>query len=140
MNASQPLVSVVTPFYNPAPYFAQCIESVLAQTYTNFEYVLLDNHSTDGSADLAREYARRDARVKVVRNETFLTMTQNHNAVLRLMSPESRYCKVLQADDWLFPSCIAEMVRVAEAQPSIGVVSAYTLLERSVLHWHVRPA
>jgi len=132
VSSGQPLVSVVTPFYNAAPYFAQCIESVLAQTYGNFEYVLLDNLSTDGSGDLAREYASRDSRLRVVRNETFLSLTQNHNAVLRLMSKESRYCKVLQADDWLFPSCLSEMVRIAEANPSIGIVSAYTLLERSV--------
>jgi glycosyltransferase involved in cell wall biosynthesis len=132
MSSSQPLVTIATPFYNAAPYFQQCIESVLAQSYQNFEYILLDNMSTDGSGDLAREYARRDPRLRVIRNEEFLSLTQNHNAVLRLISPASRYCKVLQADDWLFPNCLVEMVRVAEAQPSIGVVSAYTLLERSV--------
>ena len=56
--ASRPLVSVVTPFYNTAPYLAQCIESVLAQTYPHFEYILMDNCSTDGSAEIAETYAR----------------------------------------------------------------------------------
>jgi len=128
----QPLVSIATPFFNAAPYFQQCIESVLGQSYGNFEYVLLDNCSTDGSAEIAEEYARRDKRLRVLRNEKRLSGTQNHNAVLRQISPGSRYCKLLQADDWLFPSCLAELVRVAEAHPSIGVVSAYTLLERDV--------
>jgi glycosyltransferase involved in cell wall biosynthesis len=127
-----PLVSVVTPFYNPAPYFVQCIESVLAQDYPEFEYILLDNHSTDGSFDLAQSYASKDSRVRVLRNATRLGATQNHNEVLRQISPRSKYVKVLQADDWLFPSCLKEMVRVAEANPTIGVVGAYTLLERSV--------
>jgi glycosyltransferase involved in cell wall biosynthesis len=127
-----PLVSVVTPFFNAAPYFEQCIESVLAQTYTNIEYILQDNCSTDGSAVVAESYARRDSRIRVVRNREFLSMAGNHNSAVRQISPDAAYCKVLQADDWLFPNCLSEMVRVARAAPSIGIVSAYTLIERDV--------
>ena len=58
--ASRPLVSVVTPFYNTAPYLAQCIESVLTQTYPHFEYILMDNCGTDGSGEIAESYPRRE--------------------------------------------------------------------------------
>ena len=57
-NTDETAISVVTPFYNTAPYLAQCIESVLAQTHRNFEYVLVDNQSTDGSAEIAASYKR----------------------------------------------------------------------------------
>ena len=50
---SQPLVSVVTPFYNTADYLGECIESVLRQTYENWGYVLVDNCSTDGLSEIA---------------------------------------------------------------------------------------
>ena len=64
---NRPLVSVVTPFFNTAPYLAECIESVLAQSYSHFEYILLDNCSTDGSSEIAAAYASRDSRIRLIR-------------------------------------------------------------------------
>jgi len=62
----------------------------------------------------------------------FLPALQNLNHTFRQISPESRYCKAVHADDWLFPDCITQMVRVAEAHPSVGIVSAYRLEEEQV--------
>lgn len=129
---SEALVSVVTPFYNTGPYIGQCIESVLAQTYRNFEYVILDNCSTDDSAVIAERYARADPRIRFVRNARFLPRLGNFNEALRHISPHSTYCKVVLADDWLFPTCLADMVAVAAAHPSIGIVGAFTLLQTAV--------
>lgn len=129
---SQPLVSVVTPVYNGAEFLAECIESVLAQTYENWEYVIVDNRSTDHSLEIAQQYAQQDARIRVHSNAEFLKQFQNWNHAMRQISPESKYCKVLHADDWLFPECIARMVKVAEAHPSVGIVSAYRLDENQV--------
>ena len=128
----QPLVSIVTPVYNGAPYLAECIDSVLAQTYQNWEYVIVNNCSTDRSLEIAQQYARRDARIRVCTNDRFLNQMQNWNHTLRQISSESKYCKVIHADDWLFPECLARMVQVAEAHPSIGIVSAYRLEEDRV--------
>ena len=63
MKPDQPLVSVVTPVYNSREYLAECMESVLAQTHEHWEYVVMDNCSTDGSLELAREFEARDGRV-----------------------------------------------------------------------------
>jgi glycosyltransferase involved in cell wall biosynthesis len=125
---SAPLVSVVTPFYNTCDYLAECIESVLRQTHANWEYVLVDNCSTDGSSEIAAEYAGRfPDKIHVVRPQAFLSQVQNYNFALTCISPESKYCKMVQADDWLFPECIKSMVQAAEEHPSVGIVAAYLL-------------
>lgn len=132
MQRRQPLVSIVTPVYNAQKYLAECIESVLVQSYENWEYVLVNNCSKDGSLAIAREYSARDPRIRVVDNEVFLTSLQNFNHMLRQISPESKYCKIVHADDWLFPSCVSEMVELAEANPSVGIVGSYRLVGERV--------
>jgi glycosyltransferase involved in cell wall biosynthesis len=129
----QPLVSIVTPVYNNEEYIGECIESILAQTYQNWDYTILNNCSADRSGEIARGYAARDARIKVHDNQQFLRAVPNHNAALRHISPDSKYCKIVFADDWIFPQCIAEMVAVAEDHPSVGVVGAYGLQEHEIL-------
>ena len=126
-STSQPLVSVVTPLYNNAEYLGQCIESVLAQTYEEWDYTIVNNCSTDGSGEVASSYAARDSRIRVVSNDVFLRAIANHNVALRQSSPFSKYCKVVFADDWIFPQCIEQMVAVAEEHPSVGIVGAYGL-------------
>jgi glycosyltransferase involved in cell wall biosynthesis len=123
----QPLVSVVTPMYNNVQYVKECIASVRAQSYRNWHYVILNNCSTDGSADIAHEYAQQDSRISVYDNPRFLPVVANHNAALRQVSPSSKYCKMVFSDDWLFPRCLEEMVAVAEAHPSTGIVGAFGL-------------
>ncbi len=125
--APRPLVSVVTPFYNTAPYLAQCIESVLAQSYSEFEYILVDNCSTDGSTEIAEEYARRDPRIRLIRRSQLLSQVQNYNGALAEISEASQYCKIVQADDYIFPDCLRLMVQAFEQSESIGLVSSYRL-------------
>jgi glycosyltransferase involved in cell wall biosynthesis len=124
---NEPLVSVVTPVYNGEQYLRECVESVLAQTYTNWEHVIVNNRSTDRTLEIAREYAARDPRIRVHDNETFVRIVANHNIAFRLISPESVYCKVLGADDWLFPECLEKMVGLAEEHPSVAIVQSYRL-------------
>lgn len=131
-TASQPLVSILTPVYNGAQYLSECIESVLAQTYPNWEYIIIDNCSTDGSVEIARQYAAKDRRIRLHENPHFLRALPNHNATLQQISPSSKYCKIVFADDWIFPECLERMVALAQEYPSIGMVSAYVLEGRAV--------
>jgi glycosyltransferase involved in cell wall biosynthesis len=126
-QAAGPLVSVVTPFFNTAPYLAECIESVLAQSYSRFEYILLDNCSTDGSTEIAARYASRDSRIRLIRCSEFLSQLANYNRALGEISEASTYCKIVQADDWIFPECLESMVQAFEQSESIGLVSSYWL-------------
>jgi glycosyltransferase involved in cell wall biosynthesis len=123
----KPFVSVVTPVYNGADFLAECMESVLRQTYDNFEYIVVNNCSTDGTLDIALAYARKDSRVRVHSNETFVGVIENHNIAFRQISSNSKYCKVVSADDWLFPDCLAKMTDLAEAHPSVGIIGSYQL-------------
>jgi glycosyltransferase involved in cell wall biosynthesis len=123
----QPLVSVLTPVFNGEPYLAECIESVLAQTHSNWHYTIVNNRSTDGTLEIANRYAQKDPRIRVVTNDRFYRVSENHNVAFRLMPPEAKYCKVVLADDWIFPECLSELVAIAEKHPSVGLVGAYGL-------------
>src|SRR5229473_6283121 len=130
---AQPLVSVITPVYNGEEFLIQCIESVLAQSYQNWDYLIVNNCSTDRTLEIAQEYAARNPRIRVHSNQRFASVIENHNISLRQISPQSKYCKVVFADDWLFPNCLMEMVKVAELYASVGIVGAYGLDGKEVL-------
>ena len=124
---TQPLISVITPFYNTEQYLAECIESVLAQDYYNFEYILVDNCSTDRSGIIAEAYAGLDPRIRLVKNTHFLQQIGNYNYAVDLSSNESQYCKIVEADNYIFPQCLSLMVKAFEQSDSIGLVSSYWL-------------
>lgn len=131
-NNSQPLVSILTPVYDGAKYLRQCIESVLAQTYSHWEYIIVDNRSTDENISIAREYERQDSRIQVHENKQHLAMLPNSNSALRKMSPSAKYCKIVHTDDWLMPECLERMVAVAEENSCVTIVISYRLEENRV--------
>jgi glycosyltransferase involved in cell wall biosynthesis len=131
-STARPMVSVVTPFYNTAPYLAQCIESVLAQSYREFEYILVDNCSTDGSKDIAETYAKRDPRIRLIRCSQFVPQIPNYNRALAEICDASKYCKIVEADNYILPGCLELMVRAFEQSESIGLVSSYCLCQNTI--------
>ncbi len=128
-----PLVSVLTPVYNNGEFIAECIESILGQTYTNFEYLIVNNCSTDKTLEIAQLYAKKDSRIRVHNNEEFLGVIENHNLAFSLMPSEAKYCKVVSADDFIHPDCLRSMVELAEANPSIGMVGSYSIAGKKVM-------
>ena len=138
MNKNSPLVSIVTPFYNTQLYLAECIESVLRQTYGNWEYVLLDNCSSDESLSIANRYAARDSRIRVIECSDFVGQIANYNRALQCISPESKYTKMVEADNWLYPDCLEKMVGLAEANDKVDVVGSYNITEHAVRFRGVR--
>jgi glycosyltransferase involved in cell wall biosynthesis len=122
-----PLVSLVTPVYNGGEYLRECIESVRAQTYTNWRYVIVNNFSADDTLEIARHYAALDPRISVSNNAAFLPIVPNHNHALSLIDPHSVYCKPVMADDWLYPECLEKLVACALARPSVGLVCSSAL-------------
>lgn len=133
-TGSQPLVSVLTPVYNGAEYLAECIESVLAQTYQTWKYIIVNNCSTDNTLEIARKYADQDDRIRIVSNREFVGVIENHNIAFSLVPEESKYCKVVSADDYLFRDCVERLVDVAEQNPRVAIVASYAINDRGI-HW-----
>jgi len=127
-TGAKPRVAVVTPVYNGERHLAACIESVLAQTYQDFEYLIINNCSTDRTLQIAQSYAAKDPRIRVHSNPELLGVVDSHNKAFSMASPDSEYIKIVGADDWLYPRCIEEMVAVADQHPSIGMVTSYVLV------------
>jgi glycosyltransferase involved in cell wall biosynthesis len=110
--------------YNGEEYLAECIQSVVDQTYSNWEYVIVDNVSRDRTFEIAQSFARNDSRIRIVRATEFLDIYGNHNRALSEMHAGARYFKFLHADDLLYRECLEKLVGVAERHPSVGLVSS----------------
>jgi glycosyltransferase involved in cell wall biosynthesis len=134
------LVSVVTPVYNGGKYLRECIESVVAQSYTNWRYTIVNNRSADNSLEIALRYASLDSRVRVHNNVEFLPIIDNHNRAYSLIDRDSIFCKPLMADDRLYPECIETMVSCAQTQPSIGLVCSLASMGNNKTRFDMRPA
>jgi Glycosyl transferase family 2 len=113
-----PLVSVLLTAYNREAHIGASIESVLAQTFTDFELLITDNCSTDATVDVAREYARRDPRIRVVVNETNLGQFGNRNRAAHLARGE--FLKYHDSDDIMYPHCLDVMVAPLSSEPRAG--------------------
>lgn len=110
-----PKVSVCIPTYNGARYLPGAIASVLAQTYQDFEVVIVDNASTDSSVELLTELAKQSDKIHVFRNARNLGLAGNLNRCAELARGE--FIKYLCVDDLLLPDCLALLVRGLQAHP-----------------------
>ena len=111
-----PLVSVLLTAYNREEYLVASIESVLAQTCGNFELIVVDDRSSDATLSIAREYERRDSRVRVHANERNLGDYGNRNFAGSLARGE--FLKFHDSDDIMYPHCLEIMVRYLSTTPS----------------------
>ncbi len=93
----QTLVSIITPNYNCKNFIAQTIKSVLSQTYTNWEMLIVDDCSTDGSYEVALEYVSSDKRIKVIRNEKNSGAVVSRNKAIEISNGE--FIAFLDSDD-----------------------------------------
>jgi glycosyltransferase involved in cell wall biosynthesis len=134
-GGTKPLVCVLTPVYNGEKLLAGCIRSVLEQTYTNFQYIIVNNRSTDGTLEIAQSFAKLDSRIRIHDNVDFLNVVDNHNKAFSLIPEEAKYSKNVDADDWIFPNCLEELVKRAEEFPTVGMVTSYVMCGRGRVGW-----
>jgi glycosyltransferase involved in cell wall biosynthesis len=117
-RSDHPLVSVLVPVYNGEKYLAECLDSILAQDFTELEILIADDGSTDGSRELIQRYAEKDSRIRWWRNPANLGLAGNFNGCLRAARHD--YIKyVLQDDVLLSRSAIRQMVQALDADPAV---------------------
>lgn len=97
----KPLISIIVPVYNVKMYLRQCLDSILAQTLTDWEAILVDDGSTDGSGDICDEYAAADARIRVIHKEN---TGQADSRNIALSEAAADYIGFVDSDDWIEPS------------------------------------
>ena len=117
MNRRKSRVSIGMPVFNGEKYLRESIESILDQTYQNFELIISDNASTDRTQEICLEYARKDNRISYYRNDKNLGGPRNYNRVFELSSAE--YFKWAAYDDVLAPDFLRKCVNVLDRDPSI---------------------
>jgi len=118
----RPPLSVVMPVHNAGPFLADAIGSVLDQTYSDFEFVILDDASTDGSFEVAREWATRDPRIRLERSCTNLGLVGSSNAVVELARAD--VIARMDADDISDPNRLARQWQVLSDHPDASLVGA----------------
>lgn len=121
-QSSSPSVSVVIPVYNGERFLVEAIDSVLSQTFADFELIILDNCSTDSSFDIAKNYAEKDQRVRVIRNSENIGMVGNWN--LAVLEATGDFIKLLCADDQIEPSHLQDFVEIFQSHPNVTLVTA----------------
>lgn len=109
-NSTPPLVSVIVPVYNALSYLPRCVDSILAQTYTHLEVLLVDDGSTDGSAECCDRYAS-DSRVRAIHKPNGGVSSARN---VGIEQAQGHYISFCDSDDYLHPQMIEILVRAAE--------------------------
>jgi glycosyltransferase involved in cell wall biosynthesis len=118
-----PLISVVMPVYNGEKYLLDAIESILTQTFTDFEFIIIDDGSTDHSLEIIESYAKRDQRIKIVINKGNLGLAKSLNIGIGISRGE--YIARMDADDISLPGRFTAQVQFLQANPSMDVVGSW---------------
>ena len=128
-NTKTPLVSVIIPVYNVAYYLAQCLESVILQTYKNLEIIIIDDASPDSSATVYNLYASRDPRIKIIKHDKNMGLGVARNTGLAVANGE--YIHFCDSDDYLSLNFYESMVDAATYAHSDMAVASYNRLDSS---------
>lgn len=108
--------------YNGERYLREAVESILNQTFTDFEFIIIDDGSTDSTWDILAEYATRDRRIVLMRNEENIGLTKSLNRGLRVA--RGKYIARQDADDISMPERLAKQVSVLDTRPQVVLVGA----------------
>ena len=117
-----PDITVIVPVYNTEPYLRRCIESIINQTFHNIEIILVDDGSTDASAEILSDYASRDNRITVIQQEN-QGLSAARNTGMR--SAEGEYIMFVDSDDWIDANTCEKALRAAKTFSADIVIWTY---------------
>ena len=110
-NRMNPKVSIIVPVYNAEKYINKCIDSILSQTFTDFECILVNDYTPDGSGKICAEYAKNDKRIKLIHNEK--NMGASLSRKIGLENSSGEYIQFIDSDDWVEPDMIEKLYEKA---------------------------
>ena len=108
-KAIAPKVSVIVPVYNTRKYIAECIDSIFAQTFQDFEIICINDGSTDNSLSVLKKYAKRDSRIRIITQKNSGTSAARNNAI---KTASAKYIYPLDSDDKIAPTCLKELYKI----------------------------
>ncbi|QTH42269.1 glycosyltransferase family 2 protein [Cohnella sp. LGH] len=133
-----PKVSVVMPVYNGAQHLHESIESIQRQTFTDWEFIIINEFgSNDGSAEIVEMYAKGDKRIRLVQNDQRLGLGESLNKGIRLA--EGQYIARMDADDLSHPTRFAKQVELMDANPNVAICGTYQNHFGPGINWVHRP-
>ena len=127
MMSQEPLVSVLIPCYNCEKYVEEAVMSIIEQSYSNLEILVIDDGSTDNTGSILQELAQKDSRIRYIKNETNLKLIRTLNKGIDLC--RGKYIARMDADDISLPTRIVKQVNFLEKHPDIGIVGTLSLAD-----------
>lgn len=118
------MISVIMAVYNAEKYLKECVESILNQSYTNFEFIIINDCSTDRSLEILEEYSKKDPRIFLINNEENLGLTKNLNRGLN--KAKGKYIARMDADDISELNRFEEQVKFLEENSKIDIVGTFS--------------
>jgi glycosyltransferase involved in cell wall biosynthesis len=116
-----PKVSVILPAYNAEKYIAETIESILNQTYKDFEFIIVNDCSTDSTKEIIENFAKQDKRIRLVSNDRNLKVSKTANKGIELANGE--YIARTDSDDWSYPDRLEKQLKFMESNPEVVLLS-----------------
>lgn len=129
----QPAISIIVPVYNSSQYISKCIESILAQTFQNFELILVNDGSTDQSGQICDQYARVDGRIKVVHKKNG-GVSSARNTGINIAKGE--FISFVDGDDWIYSDMYYRLYELCkETDSDISICGNYREVNGDVIHF-----
>ncbi|MBX9599203.1 MAG: glycosyltransferase [Burkholderiales bacterium] len=118
-----PMISVVMPVYNAEKYIVEAVDSILNQTYSDFEFIIIDDCSTDGSYEILQSYAAKDNRIRLFKNNVNNKLPKTLN--FGISQAKGKYIARMDADDISLPERFSKQIEFMESHPEIGVCGSW---------------
>lgn len=123
---SNPLISIVLPVYNAEKFLKEAIESILTQSYTNYEFIIINDCSTDASWKIIQEYKQKDDRIVAIKNNINLKLSKTLNKGISLS--KGKYIARMDADDVSMPDRFEKQVSFLEANNDVGIIGSNIII------------
>lgn len=128
-NRTDPLISVIVPVYNVAPYVEACLSSIVSQSYENLEILVVDDASTDGSYDICQKYHNADSRIRLMQHNKNLGLSAARNTALEVAKGD--YIVFVDSDDTIDKNMYSAMCSAAQKNEADIVVCGYYYIDEN---------